>query len=846
MGNRIYLLALIFCVCLGINAQTLTGKILDEQRKPIDAVNIMLTDSMGRAYAFAFSSSNGTFKISAPLVKDTDRNRPTNICFSIIGYERKEIPLSQFRNEQTIILRQESFVLKEVVVRPNRIISKGDTLTYNVSAFKQGQDRSIADVLKKMPGIQVAPSGQISYQGKAINKFYIEGMDLMGNKYVQASENLPADKIMSVQVLENHQPITSLRGVQFSDQAAINLVLSDSAKNAWVGIMDAGIGVQLGQSNDILYDGRLMGMIFGRMQQNLSMYKCNNTGKDITREIRDVVSLSQNQLLRGLLANLSTAVPDLEGSRTRFNTSHSLTTNQLFKTKKGDNLRIQLDYLWSKNEMESFKETEYIDLGDMLFTESTSSHSINHRLKGDVNYKINNNDLYLNNQLHGYIDFDRSSGKTILNGSETSQKVHPQKRLLSDNFDIIKVLNNELILNFTSRNSYNYQPGQLLTLKGYDENLGYSNLETRNVLSFRHRLNRIILKYEMGMKAQSESLNIEYAQTKQKETSRRIDFFFTPSLNIKKNDVKLTAALKADWLVGYRFALLPSVRLEYGVSATTTLNANYSYSQSPSSLMTLFTTPVFISYRSAIAYSGQMEYNSTHTCKLSMNYKQPIKGNFLTLSAQMVKKNDAPLYYSSYRDSVYTRVSSSEHKPENSYMLSLYAAKSLFWCKTSIAFSAVQNWSDYYVMIVSDPCKYRMTTSRLSMQLSMSPARILSLELKSQLTSNKQKSCENDADDSKRLTWLQHAFKIFCFPTDNWEIGFTNELYNSNDNSVSNNYFADVHVSYRTKRYELKLMCNNIFNNKKYERRILTSNTRTYSTYSLRPREVLMSLSMDL
>lgn len=839
-------MVLVLCVFLRINAQTFTGKVLDEQRKPIDAVNIMLTDSTNRVYSFAFSSPNGTFKIRVPVKNEVAEIHPTNICFSLIGYEKKVIPLGQFCNEQTVILKQESFVLKEVVVRPDRIISRGDTLTYNVSSFKQRQDRSIADVLKKMPGIQVAPSGKISYQGKAINKFYIEGMDLMGNKYVQASENLPADKIRSVQVMENHQPITSLRGVQFSDQAAINLVLSDSAKNAWVGILDVGAGTQIGQDNDILYDGRLMGMIFGRKQQNLSMYKCNNTGKDITREIKDVISSSQNQEKRGLLTNLSALAPDLEQSRTRFNTSHSITTNQLFKTKNENNLRVQLDYLWNQNELQSFKETEYIDLGGMLFSESTSSQSINNRLKGDLNYKINNRNLYLNNQLHGYIDFDRSSGNTILNGSETHQNVHPRKRLLSDNFDIIKVLNNGLIFNFTSRNSYNYQPGELLTLKGYSENLGFSNLETSNILSFRHRMKRIILKYEIGMDAQSESLNIEYDQTNQKETSKRLDLFFTPSLNIKKDDVKLTAALKMDWLVGQRFALLPKIGVQYSVSATTTLNANYSYTQSPSSLTALFTTPVFTSYRSAIVHSGQMEYNGAHTCKLMMNYKQPIKGNFLTLSAQMVRKPDMPLYNGSYIDSVYTKTPASEHKPENNYTLYMYAAKSLFWCKTSIAFTAIQNWSDYYIMIVSNPCKYQMATSRLSLQLSMSPVRPLSFELKSQLTSNKQKPCASDAVDSKRLTWFQHSLKVFCFPTNNWEIGLTNELYHSNDNSVSSNYFADVVVSYRQKKYELKLACNNIFNNKKYERRILTSTTRTYSTYSLRPREVLLSLSMDL
>ena len=42
-------------------------------------------------------------------------------------------------------------------------------------------------VIANMPGLSVAGNGTITYQGKAINKFYIEGMDLMGNKYMLLS-----------------------------------------------------------------------------------------------------------------------------------------------------------------------------------------------------------------------------------------------------------------------------------------------------------------------------------------------------------------------------------------------------------------------------------------------------------------------------------------------------------------------------------------------------------------------------------------------------------------------------------------------------------------------------------
>ncbi len=74
-------------------------------------------------------------------------------------------------------------LLKEVTVKADRIREQGDTITYNVGSFAQQQDRSISDVLKRMPGINVEQSGKIQYQGGVINKFYIEGSDLLGGKY---------------------------------------------------------------------------------------------------------------------------------------------------------------------------------------------------------------------------------------------------------------------------------------------------------------------------------------------------------------------------------------------------------------------------------------------------------------------------------------------------------------------------------------------------------------------------------------------------------------------------------------------------------------------------------------
>lgn len=57
-----------------------------------------------------------------------------------------------------------------------------------------------------MPGLTVNDDGSIEYQGTKINKFYIEGMDLLGGKYAQASDNIDAGKVKRCRCLNGISP----------------------------------------------------------------------------------------------------------------------------------------------------------------------------------------------------------------------------------------------------------------------------------------------------------------------------------------------------------------------------------------------------------------------------------------------------------------------------------------------------------------------------------------------------------------------------------------------------------------------------------------------------------------
>ena len=96
-----------------------------------------------------------------------------------------------------------------------------------MSNFHRPQDRNLADVLARMPGIHVQSDGRVQYDGKPINRFYIEDMNLLGERYSLATQNLSPSDIAAVQVYENHEPIKMLRDRSQTEQAALNIKLKD-------------------------------------------------------------------------------------------------------------------------------------------------------------------------------------------------------------------------------------------------------------------------------------------------------------------------------------------------------------------------------------------------------------------------------------------------------------------------------------------------------------------------------------------------------------------------------------------------------------------------------------------
>lgn len=204
------MLLLPFLVTAQINA---CGKVVDaEGNSPLVGASIIIKDSKAKIVKFATTAADGSYSMQIPLIEDGI------LEVMMMGYSKQTMPLSSIIFPLTITMKAEPIQLKEVSVKADRIREQGDTITYYVASFSQSQDRTIGDVLKRMPGIDVSKHGKIQYQGEEINKFYIEGADLLGGKYGVATNGINYEDIGAIEVLENHQPMQVLSGNKFFKQ----------------------------------------------------------------------------------------------------------------------------------------------------------------------------------------------------------------------------------------------------------------------------------------------------------------------------------------------------------------------------------------------------------------------------------------------------------------------------------------------------------------------------------------------------------------------------------------------------------------------------------------------------
>lgn len=409
---------------------TIQGSVKDTLNKSIAGATITLVLKETKStIAYTYSDELGNFNL---VVQDKFINSQCILSVSSLGFRTKEklISISNTLNTTNhFILTISSEKLSEVIVQTKPpITTKKDTINYNVESYISNYDRSIGDVLQKLPGIEVTSSGIIKYQGKPINKFYIEGKDLLSGRYNIATTNVPADAVEKVQVLENHQPIKLLDSFTTSNNAAINLVLKDKARNKIIGKAKLGIGYPF-----ISTDNEIVPLFFANNYQSIATIKYNNIGKDYAKELAYLYNDDYNDIIFsnkyfGEIVYLNMpSVSGIDLDKFYNNNQFSASINQLTITKNNNELKGFIDFVYDNKTVNGSNATTYYFANDTIkITELNNYFKKENTVKANLQYIANKSNYLFAN--YASFQFSQNNANTnIFNPIEIYQKTKYQR-----------------------------------------------------------------------------------------------------------------------------------------------------------------------------------------------------------------------------------------------------------------------------------------------------------------------------------------------------------------------------------------------------------------------------------
>ncbi len=386
MFKKSLLFLFIFSAIITFAQKTISGKITNEDGEAVSSASVTIEEPGKDAIiAYGITNSKGEYKVSFT-------SSESNVDVKIKAFNHKSLTQSIKNEAQThnFKLQSEATEIKEVVLKTKMITKKGDTISYDLKAFETKNDRTLADVLKRMPGVEVNKDGSILYQGQPLGKFYVNGKDLMEGGYGVINNALPKDAVQKVEVMENHQPVKILQDKVPSDQAAINIKLKKQV--TMTGRGEVGMGI----ADPGLWNVKLTPMFFGQKNQWVVNYKTNNVGETVENEGNIFAMGSRWEGRRSNASQNSwinverAGIPSLPEKRYLMNNVHFVTANILtspFKSKEWE-LKLVGNYTNNAVERESYSET-YDKKLDYTSYDTTENNLYTNKAKGEIIFTKN-------------------------------------------------------------------------------------------------------------------------------------------------------------------------------------------------------------------------------------------------------------------------------------------------------------------------------------------------------------------------------------------------------------------------------------------------------------------------
>lgn len=861
---------------------TVNGIVKDSIGNPVVSASVTIIGSSGSGIDFAKTNQQGAFSCEFPSTTEK-----LSIKVTCLGYQKNIVSVAQTANETYVItLKKMVDQLKEVNIKSNTKISlASDTLKYNVKAFRDGNDRVIADLISKLPGMQIDEKGAISYNGKRITNVYIDGDNLLDGKYGVATKNVPVGAVEQVQVIERDQPVKALNGYVVTNNVSLNLKLTDSAGTMIINTGHAGFGNKA-------YSAELNNLIFKKKVKSINNLKANNIGQDLLNENASLgMSFNNNEVnLRSAQPYLSMeagAQPTISDKYYLMNNDNAGSVNTLFKLKSDWGLRLNISSLQLKRKYNYSSLVNYfLPNADTIAYQGLQDnvYKLNQwQFQGQI--EKNSSAAYLKSITKLDIPKWNRHGNTSQNGLGFSQKQPTNYLSLSNETNVIKALGKDNILQYNSVVQYYKMDENLNIFPGVQEDIvndsiGYKMLEqqvlTKNIFinqsaSYKLKFSRFIFSSSLGISFENNKLNSNLYKTDSTNNTSAVGNRFKNEVNfdhlslfartsliylLSKGSLIVETSPSYDF-INYTFSekkptnknkyyvVNPIIEFRKNISKYGELNFRYAKQTEFGQINEIYPGTILANYR-------QFNFNETPLRKTDItslsarySYRKPIKMLFynLNFTYNTTKQNSINSYII---DNGLTKSIAIDYRNKtDNYALNGNLSKYLFFMETYLSAYAnlgLQKGSSFYnneitpfdaynIILSITARKKIFTTATLSFTGEMVKFINRQNTLQNTIIKNETKTDKLNAEWQHNLNSQISYTLAYCFTS-----------YQQSLQQAVRNNFLDLNLKYAPVKWKgyFEFQCINLANQNLYRQINSSSNQLSMFQIPLRERTLLL------
>lgn len=198
----------------------------------------------------------------------------TNLGFrAIVAKFKQNDAIARIVMDPIILKEAPANTLNEVVINGTPSITyKTDTVEYKASDYIVRENATVDELLKKMEGMEVGTDGSLVHQGTAVTKAKINGKTYLGGDVATAIQNLPAEIVDKIQMVDDYGDQAARTGIKDGDPEKILNIVTRADKS-----VGNTANIRAGAGNNERYEGSVFATRLNKNQTVGVNAQINNT-----------------------------------------------------------------------------------------------------------------------------------------------------------------------------------------------------------------------------------------------------------------------------------------------------------------------------------------------------------------------------------------------------------------------------------------------------------------------------------------------------------------------------------------------------------------------------------------